>query len=89
MPGRGPDGTATAGVARKRASAASECDAQICYTLCHRVTHCDTYVSNRYSCIRLLLSPALDLAPGERVDGGIHLENVLDAQSVTRACTTF
>ena len=27
--------------------AASECDAQICYTLCNRVTQCDTYVCNR------------------------------------------
>ena len=47
MPGRGPDGTATAGAARKRASAASECDAQNCNTICYRVTDCETYVSNR------------------------------------------
>ena len=45
----GEAGTAMAppGAAVAAPIAASECDAQICYTLCNRVTQCDTYVSNR------------------------------------------
>ena len=42
----GEAGTAMAppGAAVAAPIAASECDAQICYTLCNRVTQCDTYV---------------------------------------------
>ena len=38
---------APSGAAVAAPIAASAHDAENCYTLCHRATHCDTYVSNR------------------------------------------